>query len=132
MKPIAWIVLAGLVLPLQVFAADNQAAVCKDKNFYFMFGPLSAAKGDHTVTGLWLAGGEKDKKFGLGHVVDRSPNGDLVLVLADPTKDKPNPPQIIYTAGLHKAVMVTNGDSEAPPQVSIADCQISDVPKTQH
>lgn len=121
--------LACLLLPLQAFAADNKTAVCHDKDFYFMFGPLGTAVGKPIVTGIWMHGGEDNKKFGLGHVVERSPNGDLVFVLADATKDKPNPPQIIYTAGLNRAVMVTAGDAEAPPQVSVADCQVKDVPK---
>jgi hypothetical protein len=131
MKTRTWMALGCLFLPVHAFAADNQAAICHDKDFYFMVGPLSTVVGKPIFTGIWMRGGEGNKKFGLGHVVERSPNGDLVLVMSDATKEKPNPPQIIYTEGLHKAVMVTTGDDEAPPQVSVADCQIKDVPKSK-
>lgn len=125
--------LACLLFPLHVFAAGNQAAVCQRGHFHFYFGPLAAAKGDHTIISIWMDGGENDKKFGLGHVMERSPNGDLMLLVADPNKDKAGPgPVIIYTAGLRKAVMVTNPDGDGETSVAIADCTIKDVPKSKH
>jgi len=69
-------------------------------------------------------------RFGLGHVLKRSPNGDLVVLVADPSKDKPGPGSvIIYTAGLQQAVMVANQDPDAETTVAIADCTVKDVPK---
>lgn len=129
-----WIGLACLLLSMQVVAANTQVALCKRGHLNFYFGPISAEAGDHTITSIWLDGGEKDKKFGLGHVTKASPNGDLMLLVADPNKEKPGPGSvIIYIAGLHQAVLVPDSDPDAETSVAIADCTIKDVPqKAKH
>lgn len=124
--------LGCLLLPLQVFATDIQVAICKRDHFNLSFGPLATAQGDHTITSIWLDGGANDKKFGLGHVMKRSPNGDLMLLISEPSKDKPGPGSIIiYTAGLHQAVVVSNPDPEAETSVAIADCTVKNVPSSK-
>lgn len=121
------------LLPMQVFAAGLQAAVCHRGDFYFYFGPLAAQVGDHTVTSIWLKGGEANKKFGLGHVLKRSSNGDLVVLVADPSPEKPGPgSQIVYTAGLNQAVFVANMDPNADTTVAVADCTVKEVPAAKH
>lgn len=122
-----------LLLPLHAFAGNMQVVVCKRGHLNFLFGPLSAAKGDHTITAIWLDGSEKDKKFGLGHAVKVSPNGDFIVLVAEPSKDKPGPgSEIIYTAGLHQAVLVANLDPDAETSVAIADCIIKDFQNSKH
>jgi hypothetical protein len=124
------VALVCLLLPMQVVATNTQVAMCRRGHLNFYFGPISAEVGDHTITSVWLDGGEKDKKFGLGHVTKASPNGDRMLLVADPNKEKPGPGSvIIYTAGLHQAVLVSDSDPDAETSVAIANCTIKDVPQ---
>jgi len=81
---------------------------------------------------MWMKSGENDKKFSVGHVMERSPNGDLMVLLTEPNKEKPGSgPAIIYTAGLNKAVMITNPVPNGDTFVAIADCTIKDVPPSK-
>lgn len=122
-----------LLVPVQVFAANTPAAMCKRGHFNFSFGSNPGAIGDPTITAVWLDGGEKDKKFGLGRVTKVSPNGDLMMDIAVPTKEKPHPSVIIYTASLHQAVFIADPDPDVETSVAIGDCVIKDVPqKAKH
>ncbi len=132
----AWIGmgLVCLLLPVQVIAANTQAVACKRHHLNFNFGPYPGEVGDHTITSIWLDGGEKNKMFGLGHVMKVSPNGDLMLLVAETQQGKPGPGSvIIYTASLHQAVLVTDSNPDADTTVAIADCTIKDLPpKAKH
>ena len=121
--------LACSLLPLQALAANTQIALCKRGHFNFGFSSNPGAVGEPAIISIWLDGDEKEKKFGLGHVMKTSPNGDLMLLVSEPTKDKPGPGSVIvYTAGLHQAVLVADQDSDATTSVTIADCTIKTTP----
>jgi hypothetical protein len=125
----AWkkIVLVCLLLPTQIFAATTHVAMCKRGHLNFNFGPYPGEVNDPTITSIWLDGGEKNKMFVQGRVVKVSPNGDIMLHMEAAKEKVGSGSSIIYTAGLHQAVLITDADPDAETTVAVASCTIKTV-----
>jgi hypothetical protein len=126
----AWmgISLVCLLVPMQTFAANTQIAMCKRGHLNYNFGPYPGEVSDLTITSIWLDSDEKDKIFIQGRVMKVSLNGDFMLRM-EPSKERAGSGSvIIYTAGLHQAVLITDADPDAATSVAVADCTIKTIP----